>query len=159
MGYCKYILIWFMMVTGHLLAWIHKLAVQHFRNWGLKSIHKSYKIHICFPKTGEEIISTNPIDTDVHVSATKLKNRAVVDLRGALPARAPYDPKFSQFHTVFWKILAKIVGWCPLLRGILDPPLDRIWLCCNDTWHSDLKRTIRQKGSSKSATLTYTITK
>ena len=40
---------WFMMMTGPSLIWIQKFAVQHFFTWGLKSIHKSYNIHTCFP--------------------------------------------------------------------------------------------------------------
>ena len=50
--------------------------------------------------------------------------------KGLPPERASiYGPKFSQFHVVFWKIGKSIgwhplmEGWCPLLWGILDPPL------------------------------------
>ena len=55
------------------------------------------------------------------------KNYAVADLGGAPPS---YGPKFSQFHTVFHKIWQNhmlappLEGWRPLLRGILDPPLE-----------------------------------
>ena len=48
--------------------------------------------------------------------------------RGAPP---PYGPKFSQFHSVFRKICQNHrfapppwEGWRPLLRRILDPPLN-----------------------------------
>ena len=43
--------------------------------------------------------------------------------------RAPYGPKFSQFHAVFRKIWQNYMlappleSWRPLLRGILDPAL------------------------------------
>ena len=38
-------------MAGPLLAWIQKLAFQHFwfYTWRLKSIHYSYNIHTCFP--------------------------------------------------------------------------------------------------------------
>ena len=44
----------------------------------------------------------------------------VADLRGA----SLQGPKVSQFHAVFFGKFGKIVGWRPLLRGILDPPLN-----------------------------------
>ena len=61
--------------------------------------------------------------------------KPVADLRGAPPARdpPPYGPKFSQFHAVFRKNWQNCMlvplppeGWRPLLRGILDPPLETI---------------------------------
>ena len=48
----------------------------------------------------------------------------MADLGGGAPgARPPYGPKFPQFHAVFLEIFGKIIGWRPLLREILDPPL------------------------------------
>ena len=51
------------------------------------------------------------------------------DCSGGSIRGAPYGPKCSQFNVVFWKIwqdhmLEPPECWCPLLRGILDPPLD-----------------------------------
>ena len=49
--------------------------------------------------------------------------------RRAPPARIPYGPKFSQFHTVsrkIWQNHMLASPWrvgTPLLRGIMDPPL------------------------------------
>ena len=53
--------------------------------------------------------------------------------RGGAPGAPPYSPKFSQFHAVFLRNLAKsyvgapLEGWRPLLRGILDPPLATLY--------------------------------
>ena len=44
----------------------------------------------------------------------------------------PHGPKCSQFHAVFRKIWQNhmlappLEGWRPLLRGILDPPLNML---------------------------------
>ena len=50
--------------------------------------------------------------------------KAVADLRGA-PARAPYNPKFSQFHAEFWKFWQNRMLAPP---GGLTPPYGESWI-------------------------------
>ena len=47
---------------------------------------------------------------------------AVADLRGP-PVPPPPRPKMFSISCIFWENFGKIVGWRPLLWGILDPPL------------------------------------
>ena len=48
---------------------------------------------------------------------------AVADLRGGAPGARP-RPTIFAISCSFFEKFGKFVGWCPLLRGILDPPLD-----------------------------------
>ena len=41
---------------------------------------------------------------------------------GTPPARAPLGAKFFEISCSFLENFGKIVGWLPLLRGMLDPP-------------------------------------
>ena len=61
-----------------------------------------------------------------------------------LPPHAPLRSKISQFHVVFWKIwqnhmLYSMEGWRPLLREILDLPLEafQLWLWLVLTSHEE----------------------
>ena len=68
----------------------------------------------------------NPVRANVsRVAQSHGVGCTVADQSGSAPGARPstYGPKFSRFHAVFLENLTKIVCWCPLLQGILDPPL------------------------------------
>ena len=78
----------------------------------------------------EEMMSANPIDTNVNYNSQKVTYYAVADLHSKiLDVRPPWGSKFFQFHAVFGKIWQNrmlappLESWRPLLGEILDPPL------------------------------------
>ena len=58
-----------------------------------------------------------------NVQTRNIRNICSGGSKGVPPAHAPPRPKIFSISCSFWEIFGKIVGWRPLLRGILEPPL------------------------------------